>query len=252
MALIVRLYECGKISYPFSRANAISSDAIAVLHGLAAKFGMRIDATKIQAFSRSAGAYHESPRPLVNDLDISRPVSLMPDEDAVLVLLARHQLSCGLPFVRVAADSDSVPEWARSLPLARTVCQRVRPWASTLLDTSVRDIGVRERLVRLLGRSELAPPQLWLSVVSELTGDNDDEDDIGITATWRERVQLLPQGLANIDKMREIELYLSNLSVRDSRYQGQQQVIKHLIDHCGCVNEVRNILEDPMLPSGAR
>jgi hypothetical protein len=85
-----------------------------------------------------------------------------------------------------------------------------------------------------------------------LTGDNDDEDDIGITATWRERVQLLPQGLANIDKMREIELYLSNLSVRDSRYQGQQQVIKHLIDHCGCVNEVRNILEDPMLPSGAR
>lgn len=155
-----RLYEDGRMSYPRSGANAITPDALGKIDRVADRHGVRFDGTRVAQFTRQTRHAHESPHPLSADVDLSSPLLLLSQDEAVLSMLARHLVACGQPHVFHKPDPASMPEWvnAARLDFKRKSSLWMTPWPRRKAETGFKDLGAEEHALGLLLTHGLGRP----------------------------------------------------------------------------------------------
>lgn len=160
-----RLYESGRMSYPRSSANGITAQGAARIARIADRNGVRIDVDRIARFDANGTKKHahESAHPLGVEVDLSTPILLLSQEEAVLSMLARHLVACGQPHVFQMPNSRELPAWAQQLVQEGVVFKRkvnlwLNPWPRRKAEAGMRPVSPAEQALALLLENDLGRP----------------------------------------------------------------------------------------------
>lgn len=89
-------YERGRVTYPRTRKNSFTPDAVEIAAALARQNRTHFDGSQVP-LREATGEWspHESPRPIDEDMLLGRSLSLLDVPEAVAVLVARNMIECG-------------------------------------------------------------------------------------------------------------------------------------------------------------
>jgi hypothetical protein len=240
-----RLYESGLLSYPRSGSHAVSGEALACIAAVADNAGARFDASRVEAFVRAARHANESVRPLTADVDITKPLLMLPPDQAALSMVARHLLACGQPHAIHRPEQSAIPEWAEALNLERTLCQWLCPWPRRHAVTGLRPIPQEEAAFRMLMKYQLGRPltQVRHAVLFASQGFMDER--LQITDKARRWVDGAPQVLRDPRTSSAIEGLINAGADEGEFAEPPPQVVRKVIDFLGVWDAMAALLEAP-------
>lgn len=193
--IMQRLYESGRMSYPRSSANALTRDALACLELNCDRANIRqyFDWNIIAKMENTRHA-HESPRPMVTNVDIGVPLHLMPPDEASLALITRNLVLSGMICQRQFPDTFKLPEWARALDWNRLKKQPV-PWREPDIETGIQYFAPEAAALRVLVNQRLGRPGTQVGHALRFCHRNLADDTLTLTDKGRAWVDATPDAL---------------------------------------------------------
>jgi DNA topoisomerase-1 len=157
--IMQRLYESGRMSYPRATAKSITEDALACLEAISDENNLRPYFKGRTIISNMAGKKHahESPRPMVDSVNIASPLQLLKAEDAALSLITRNLLMSGMVCQRQFPDTGNLPNWAKNLDWSRLKKPPVA-WREPAIANGIQKFTQEAALMRVLAKYNLGRP----------------------------------------------------------------------------------------------
>lgn len=240
-----RLYEAGLLSYPRSTSNAVSGDALACVAEIADVAGAKFDASRVDSFVRASRHATESARPLTAKVDITKPLLMMPTDQAVLSMITRHLLACGQPHAVHRPDPSAVPEWARGVGLERKASQWLCPWPKRSLETGIRHIPVEEAVLRMLMKYQLGRPTSQVRHALLFAQQGFLDQRLRLTSKAREWVAGAPEVLLDPRTSSALEELVNSAADQGEFAEPPPQAVRRIIDFLGVWDAVAGLLEVP-------
>lgn len=241
-----RLYESGRMSYPRSTASAITGDALACLQNIAGDHGVKFDSRRVSQFARQSRHAHESPRPLVRDIDICAPIMTLTPDDQALSLITRHLIACGQPHVKDAPEVDKLPEWARKIPWSRKRSTCLRPWPRRQAESRIAVNDPEALLIRLMMENRLGRPSTLVNHAVKFASRGLVDDRLQLTEKGRRWLTVTPQILMDPSTSSLIERYIDeSVDLKDDA-EPPAQLVRGILDRLGLWSDVQ-----PKLNGGA-
>lgn len=149
-------YERGKVSYPRTRRNGFTQDAVELASALAKqnRTHFRSDLLPLRAGGAVTSA-HESPRPMDEDMLLGRALTIMDAPDAIASLVARNMIECGqIEKKRVLkVEVDGL-----QLEFVRSLNHPVRSWKKVEPKVGYTPYERDRALLRYMAKHDLGRP----------------------------------------------------------------------------------------------
>lgn len=194
--IMQRLYEKGRMSYPRASAKAVTEDALACLEAISDECNVRpyFEGRRMIAGMAGKKHAHESPRPMVADVDIASPLQLLQPEDAALSLITRNLILSGVVCQRQFPDTSNLPEWARSLDWSRLKKPPV-PWREPETASGIQNFTQEAALLRVLANNNLGRPGTQVGHARKFVERGLADDTLTLTPKGEEWVGRTPPAL---------------------------------------------------------
>lgn len=237
------LYERGLASYPISEESLISAEGVAILIEISNSNGLRFDPSRLGVFMRTGRHAHEAVRPLISDINISKPMGLSEPDIYVLSLITRNLLSCGLPFSLSSPDAAELPDWAKGLKFSRTICQRSRNWAAKPTVSNLRVMPVEEVLLKEMMRSGVVNPIKWIHTLITIIENGLIDSRGQLTQRGEEWLNAAPEQMLNADLAKKIDNFINESADKNQQSESPNASIRRIVERLGLSDGVLSILE---------
>lgn len=158
-------YERGKVSYPRTRANGFTEEAIETARRLAKHNRAAFNSDILPRRGGLGGTLpHETPRALDDELQLGRSLAVLDTPDAIAVLVARNMIECGQRSKgrRVDVEVDGLRLSFQSLP-----APQMRSWKVPEKPLGLAQYTAEQALLRFLTEKELGRPSTVVAHVKK-------------------------------------------------------------------------------------
>ncbi len=225
------LYEKGQMTYPRSRAHAITPEASRRVLAVARANGAGFNPALFKAVRAVEGEHaHEAPNPLILDVPLNGSPLVMDLEQQVLLVIARHLVECGIPAQAEEPrlmDLSKLPPELAALPWHRVVPLGERLWEALPVEAGVERWTAEQSLLHFMSRNELGRPSTVVEHVDKFLSRGLVTEGFELTEKgqqWSHHVGEL-FGHRNISKM--IEHYI------DDNKKSPSLMVEDMIELCG-------------------
>ena len=164
------LYERGKLTYPRSRAHALSDESARRLDVVARMNGAAFDAERFTAVRSSHAEGHEAPNPAALDVPLNRDANLLSFDERVWVHITRQLVDCGVRCVMQLPKLGSVarlPGGADRLAWHRQAQVGERLYEGQEVQPGVQAWTPAQSLLHLMTRNDLGRPSTALEHIGK-------------------------------------------------------------------------------------
>lgn len=225
------LYEKGQMTYPRSRAHAITPEASRRVLAVARANGAGFNPALFKAVRTVEGEHaHEAPNPLILDVPLNGDPLVMDLEQHVLLVIARHLVECGIQAQSEAPrlmDLAKLPPELSGLPWHRVVPLGERLWEAPPIEAGVARWTLEQSLLHFMSRNGLGRSSTIIEHVNKFLSRGLITESFDLTEKgqqWSHHIGDL-FGHRNISKM--IEDYI------DDHRKSPSLMVEDMIELCG-------------------
>lgn len=184
-AIMQRLYEQGRMSYPRAKDTAISQESFRRLQAVAKINQVGFNATRFRGVRDVAGEHaHEAPNPVILDVQVNHSMNLLPVDAQVLVHVARALLDCGVPCQLQVPETTlltSLPEGLVDAPWHRKLALGERLWEEPPTVAGFQPWTKEQSLLHFMSSNQLGRPSTLIDHIDKFLSRELVDDRFALT-----------------------------------------------------------------------
>ncbi|MFL9611155.1 hypothetical protein ACKF11_13800 [Methylobacillus sp. Pita2] len=201
-----QLFEQQSLTYPRTNSRDLSSWAVEWIEAAANKHGLYdLDFEHVQQVTNDFGI--ECPRPL-SEVDFQTPLRLLGTDQAIMAMLTRNLILCGLPHQVSYPDTTNLPAWAKHLPWQRIKTRRL-PWIQRRPEPGLNILAPDVAILKIIAEHKLGRPIAQVRLAEKFIARQLTNSYLSLTSKGREWIRLTPPQLLDLPSFKQFELELT-------------------------------------------
>jgi DNA topoisomerase-1 len=203
------LYEQGRLSYPRAKDTAITAESLKRLSLIARANGAGFRPELFGTIRGTCSVHaHEAPNPLVLDVPVNRPDSLLSLSEVVLSLITRRLIQHGMDARLERPLQSALPEKAKGLPWHRLSSTATHLWPPENLKAGYRAWSPEQSLLHFMMEHHLGRPSTVVDHIDKFLSRQLVTREFDLTAKGRAWCENVVSLLGRHNLSREVEDYI--------------------------------------------